>query len=397
MLFDFNLYSSLLLPFVLQGILFAALLLARGWHDDRLSDRLLGLLILVYALRISQWMLGFAGWYDSHDAFSTFMFYFPFNWWFTVGPLLYFYFRSLTNRDFRFRSAHLWHFAPALFFFVLDMLIPFVFDVIISHWMQGEAFSEHFGTKGAWDEWVFLTPLGLFYELTLPFFTLYYFFRTVRLFYQYRVYFQNQFSAEEGPLLFNWLRNFLVAALLVQALWILFQIAELINKGPLTYIQDWYAFFALGFVVYYLSIWGYNAPTGQLLRLQFRPEEPELPPSEEPQPAVIWKQKLDAYMRTHRPYLNPDMNLPDLARGMGISASVLSRALNTELGQNFNEFVNSYRVEAVKEAFRTQAQTNLSLLGIAYDSGFNSKATFNRAFRKHTGVSPSEYLKQLTP
>ncbi|MEX0291269.1 MAG: helix-turn-helix domain-containing protein, partial [Flavobacteriaceae bacterium] len=62
----------------------------------------------------------------------------------------------------------------------------------------------------------------------------------------------------------------------------------------------------------------------------------------------------------------------------------------------FNDFVNEYRVQAVKDMLHSGKQQKLSLLGIAHECGFNSKATFNRAFRKLSGTSPSEFLKSRT-
>lgn len=99
MLFEFNLYSGLLLPPFLHGVIYSGMLLVRGLRDGRLSDRLLALLVLLFTLRVGSWMFGFAGWYDSHDAYSTFMFYFPFNFWLAFGPLVYFYFRFCSMRS----------------------------------------------------------------------------------------------------------------------------------------------------------------------------------------------------------------------------------------------------------------------------------------------------------
>ena len=62
---------------------------------------------------------------------------------------------------------------------------------------------------------------------------------------------------------------------------------------------------------------------------------------------------------------------------------------------NFNDFINTYRVEEVKKAFDNGEHKKTTLLGIAYDCGFNSKATFNRAFKKNAGFSPKEYLEKL--
>lgn len=88
MFFGFNQYSGLLLPFFLQGIIVAAVLWARRRREDAAADGWLALLLLLFAVQLAQWMLGFAGWYDSHDARSTLMFYWPFSNWLAVGPAL---------------------------------------------------------------------------------------------------------------------------------------------------------------------------------------------------------------------------------------------------------------------------------------------------------------------
>ena len=61
---------------------------------------------------------------------------------------------------------------------------------------------------------------------------------------------------------------------------------------------------------------------------------------------------------------------------------------------NFNDFINHYRIEAVKEKLKKGEHKTSTLLGIAFDCGFNSKATFNRAFKKSTTVSPKDYLQK---
>ncbi|NJL12654.1 MAG: hypothetical protein HC913_06430 [Microscillaceae bacterium] len=99
--FDFNAYSALLLPSFIQGLLFALLLLWRYGRQRQSGDLFLAGILAVLSLKVAFWMLGYAGWYNRLDAYTTFMFYFPFNNFILIGPLLYFYFLSSSNAHFK--------------------------------------------------------------------------------------------------------------------------------------------------------------------------------------------------------------------------------------------------------------------------------------------------------
>ena len=81
---------------------------------------------------------------------------------------------------------------------------------------------------------------------------------------------------------------------------------------------------------------------------------------------------------------------------MNKNTSELSELINNGIGLNFNDFINHYRVEDVKEKLKNGIHNQKTLLGIALDSGFNSKATFNRAFKKSTSLSPKDFVEKLT-
>ncbi|HEX5037303.1 MAG TPA: helix-turn-helix domain-containing protein [bacterium] len=104
-----------------------------------------------------------------------------------------------------------------------------------------------------------------------------------------------------------------------------------------------------------------------------------------------WKEKLDAYMDGQKPYLNPELRLSDLAHAVGLKAYQLSEVINRRAGTNFYEYVNGYRVEEAKRRLLDPAYAHMNILGIAVDSGFNSKSVFNDVFRKTTGKTPSTY------
>jgi len=100
---------------------------------------------------------------------------------------------------------------------------------------------------------------------------------------------------------------------------------------------------------------------------------------------------LKDHMDAEKPYLDENLSLPKLASSTGIPTHHLSQLINKRFGQNFFDFVNRYRVEEVKARMTDPACKHLSLLGIAYESGFNSKSAFNRVFKKMTGMTPSQY------
>ena len=89
-------------------------------------------------------------------------------------------------------------------------------------------------------------------------------------------------------------------------------------------------------------------------------------------------------------FLEPKLSIADVARRMGTNERYVSSALNQGLGHPFSELVNSYRIEKAKEALK---KSDDAIIDIALQSGFNSKATFNRVFKDATGVTPSGYRK----
>lgn len=105
--------------------------------------------------------------------------------------------------------------------------------------------------------------------------------------------------------------------------------------------------------------------------------------------------KLKQFMAAEKPYLDANISLPELANKLEIPSHHLSRVINEQFGANFFDFINQYRIEEVKARINNPEFENLSLLGIAFDSGFNTKSAFNRVFKKMTGFTPSEYRKQM--
>ncbi|GGG41469.1 helix-turn-helix domain-containing protein [Hymenobacter glacieicola] len=427
MFFTFNVYSGVLLPFFVQGVVVAGVLAVRSQREDAGADKWLALLLLLHALRLAQWMLGFAGWYDSHDARTVFMFYFPFSNWLAVGPVLYFYFRSLTNQEFHLRRQHWRHFVPALAW-VGWRLVVFVYDVGWWHGMQQRALPAHYGTKGPLAFWADQQPIGYWVDAVAYLLVLAYAVRTLQAYRVYAHYLNDNFS-DTAQIRFRWLRNVLVAVVIGTLVMLGF---GFINTWllPLSYYQAWYDYLFTGLLLYYLSIAGLL--TGhRLAGLHFQPKEAaeslvptveaattlaQLPSASplttnaapdlvlpvvaaEVQPENSaelerWTQRLLRHMETQRPYLASELTLGELAAQLRTNTSWLSRVINTGCGQNFNDFINEFRVREAERRLLDPHYRHYTLLAVALEAGFNSKSTFNRVFKKLRGLTPSQVGRQ---
>ncbi|HXB30628.1 MAG TPA: ABC transporter permease, partial [Puia sp.] len=114
-------------------------------------------------------------------------------------------------------------------------------------------------------------------------------------------------------------------------------------------------------------------------------------------PGELWQKGiwLKKAMEAGRYYQDAELSLSSLAKSLGIHPHELSGIINVALNKNFHEFINEYRIREVTRKMKNPANARLTLLGIAFDAGFNSKATFNRTFKQVIGKNPAEYMSEL--
>lgn len=104
---------------------------------------------------------------------------------------------------------------------------------------------------------------------------------------------------------------------------------------------------------------------------------------------------LDELTQEKKFFLDPNLKISDLALQIGIPTHHLSQYFNSSLEITYYDYINCFRIDELKRRIVRNELTTLSILGLAYDCGFNSKATFNRAFKKQSGQTPSEYIKSI--
>jgi len=419
MILAFNTFSVLLLLPFTQGLLFAILLMSKTQDRFYKSNVLLGIILLLLSIRVAYWMLGFAGWYDSHDAHTSFMFYFPFNTICLLGPLIYFYFLSVTNQNFKFEKKHIYHlWLPVIWAVVIvgklvaDYLCYFPFQHTVDF---------QFGTKGPYAE----IDKSLVFNFISYSSLLFYLFKTFQSFKAFKQYAGDNLSSLEH-LNYNWLRNILVGLGAGIVMMFVYQVLNWFR--PLSYKTDWYSYMFLGILIYYIGLKGYISQNAIKPALYFaedameydqkfitdqcrsRPEDQNRRSSTEKMylstsgvsiPAVPlqdldkWVDQLSLILDQQKPYLIPDLTLNQLAGMVNLNSVLLSKVINTGYQLNFNDFVNSYRVKEVLARIEGKQNKSFTLLSIALESGFNSKATFNRAFKKYMGKTPVDHIREL--
>ena len=100
------------------------------------------------------------------------------------------------------------------------------------------------------------------------------------------------------------------------------------------------------------------------------------------------------YMQAHKPYLEPELSLEQLASRLMLKPRLLSQAINEILGQSFYDFINRHRIEEARRLLTNPKDEKITISEVLYEVGFNSKSSFYTLFKKYTGLTPSEFRKK---
>ncbi len=354
----FGVLSISLLAGTLQGLVLAVLL----WRSpaNRAANRWLALLILAVAALIIPYIIGFAGFYDAWPWLS----FAPFSYTLAFGPLLWLHAASLTGRA----PALVWpHFVAVAVQFAADALV-FPLPLATKNWWDGVAMAPIIAPVLRVASFVSLAVYGRLAWVAWA---------------DYRRWLgENVTDAVDfNP---DWLRNFLLALGLVGLVWLGFFIANLRDPARDYFDQFWLYLIFSGLVIY-LGVEGWRHAA---MRYPQPTPTPELPPPAGKDWAALGR-RFEAEIEAQALWQDPDLTAASLARALGTNANYLARAFNEGLGLNFNALINRRRVRAVQAWLADPAETR-AILTMAMDAGFRSKASFNRAFAEHAGMTPSQ-------
>ncbi|MDR7208189.1 AraC family transcriptional regulator [Flavobacterium piscis] len=201
-------------------------------------------------------------------------------------------------------------------------------------------------------------------------------------------------STEKTDLL--WLKYFLLILMLIILVWfnlVFFNLEYLIQFTPFIYLLS--VFFLAYFSLQQKEIFDFSkSELNELSSIQIYKKDSPKRVSENRMTEV--NAKLSNLINVEKIYLENDLSLPKLAQRIHASCNETSFVINELYQDNFYNFINKYRIEEAKRLLLSDKYTQLNVLGIAFESGFNSKTTFNTTFKKYTGQSPTEFVKSNT-
>lgn len=398
--------SVLLLLGAVQNVILALALIGVS-KGNKLANQLLAVLLLVFSLSLIDGFLFETNYYFQYPYLIGLEW--PFG--FLYGPLAYFYVRALTAPEgFALRRNHLLHLIP--FGMSVLLLTPLY---LLPADEKGRLLALEISLMEK-EPGFNLDPLLLVLVIQVAVYLI----ASLRLIVAYSLRLKQNFSSVEKINL-NWLRDLFIAFFF---LWCVFSLASAYAPRYSVWRESVYFVQLMNAVV--VSVMGFKG----LRRPQIftRPEAlqtvediqagsnvaPEISMSLDASQALADNTEKEKYrkssltdeqsakilhqltqlMETDRPFLEPELTLPELSDRLSASPNHVSQVINGVLKKNFFDFVNEYRVRESKKLLITPQYSHFSILGIAMEAGFNSQNAFYSAFKKHTGMTPSQFRKQ---
>jgi AraC-like DNA-binding protein len=359
--------ASIYLIGIAQGLLLTLNFFKRGRKDESFYW-LASLLLATTFMIFGQWLLA-----QNWHIILWPLFLLSSGFIFITGPILYLFIRKKAGQGITTTSKDVLHFIPAVFYFILLAVSAYPFSP--EHIYSFISGSTEGVPQSGFPLFGFIKLIHLLFYTILSF-------RIIRQ------------KKETNGIKVLW--YFVSGYVLLQTIaWILmvtsfFVVSNLLSVTDHTFtvIMSFYVY-----VLGYLSISKSDFLEGTSIILGKKYKSSGL----DNVSSLNHYHHLTKLMNQEEPFLNPELTLNELAEQLQVKPHQLSQIINENAGTNFSEFINGYRVEKVKVLMLESRFQHLTLLAIAFEAGFNNKNSFNVAFKKHTGVTPTVYKKQLAP
>jgi len=352
--FHITFYDLAFLGTIFIGF-FLAVQLALAKKINRAANRFLSLALVTMVL----WLLSVLGKDIGLGAYFPHWTRLPMQFSLAIGPLIFFYVLKITRPEYKFGWKDMVHFSPVLLELSVRLLST---ESPLNQVLQLLAFVS------------VIIYLYLAHRLIERFYR--------RLKFNWGDRYRHEL---------RWLHRLLVSFGLLWLLWIPFTVVDYFYFHNQSGSNAYYPLYLLLAVT---AIWmaavAFLRPEAGVLVAPAPSLKPPLPA--EMKQMGAWLKKA---VQTGRYFQDPELSLTLLAEKLELTTHELSRIINTVLKKSFNDFINEYRVADVVQKMQDPAYDHITLLGIAYESGFNSQSTFNRIFKQMAGKSPLEYKNEL--
>lgn len=333
---------------------------------DKTGNRLFGMLLIVFAATIAHSFTQSTGMIEYFRSYFTSL-YFISQLSFLISPLLYLYIKSILIPGTTINKRDLIVALPFGIAIILILLFRFIlpFDLLPFRYF-------HLGLGSL-----------LFLQDAL------YIYLIIKILKEYNIRLKDLFAAGDSKI--SLLRLFIVGFILVWNFklngFIVFNVEELWGFCPHTE-----ALYLLGVFIFLNLIVFTALKKPELFSTIKKYESSELTADDRNRFLGIILKKVEK----EKLYLDPRLTLPELSKITAIPVRYISQVINEELNKNFNDFINGYRISEFKKILSQNEENTKNILEIAYQSGFNSKSSFYDAFKKETGLTPSQYKSGLS-
>lgn len=305
------------------------------------------------------------------------------------GPLLLLYAKWMTTENPSFDRRYLWHFTPFLIFMVAALIY---IDENVMHGTDGFLVRDRFVS--------FRIVYGITFFISITAYST----ATFVVIKRHKNRLKEFVSYSSAKITLQWLVGLSITFYTGYVVMFIFGGVD-IMVGFMPFDPYEISFISLTLLTFLFGVFGFHQPGifEELVKHDHRSEAPaHAKGSKKYERSGLKKKdaaelvnKIRKYMVIEKPYLDRELTIYDLSNQLKISRHTLSEVINEHMGMNFYNLVNEYRLKEVKERLKSEDYTNLTILAIAYDSGFNSKSSFNTVFKEKTGQTPSEYLAAL--
>lgn len=366
----FHLIDAIILIGICQGI-FLSFAIQRIPDNNKNANFILSILIGISTLILVGRFVFFR--YLTLFIFQTSLIFDSFIYLF--GPLLYMYTTRLLFRGKGSYILPIYHFLPFLLLFLSAFVNLFI-------WTKEEYYNYYLAGH--------LSLLFALITLSMILLNAYYLVRSYGLIIAYKKAKEENYSFKQSPLQYLYVFHFVVAACFIT--WLVVFISWTFFKQFFPFVNYDTLWMIIPLFLYTIGYFSLKQP--ELFRVPLRQKGAKRIRLNPPEAAAL-KEKLEILMEEEKLYINGDLSLPDIADRLGTSRNNLSWLINHEYDLPFNDFVNKYRIKAFLEKVEEGAHLKHTILAISMEVGFNSKSTFNKAFKREKGCTPSNYIRQM--